>query len=189
MPGYVWDGETLPVPVEEIVDSVYGLLVREVDDMSAAPGAPPTGGSISGLLYTDTGEIWVNRQEGEKWPGRRRFTIGHELGHWVMHDTGSKSIFCRSVTIESDPEPDSSPVTSTPLPPVHEVDPIETEADAFAAAMLMPEHLVKAHYELCDGEVERLMEGFKCSQKAMLRRVLHVVPSERRREFVQSRRR
>ena len=39
-PGYVWDGERLPVPVEEIVDSVYGLLVRDVADLRGAPGAP-----------------------------------------------------------------------------------------------------------------------------------------------------
>ena len=24
VPGYIWDGETLPVPVEDIADSVFG---------------------------------------------------------------------------------------------------------------------------------------------------------------------
>ena len=42
-PAYVWDGDRLPVPIEDIVDSVYGLLVRDVDDMRAAPGAPALG--------------------------------------------------------------------------------------------------------------------------------------------------
>ncbi len=43
VPDYVWDGRQPPVPIEEIADSCFGLLVREVDDMSAAPGAPQVG--------------------------------------------------------------------------------------------------------------------------------------------------
>src|ERR1700755_3561678 len=39
-PEWLWDGESLPVPVEDVVDSVYGLLIREVDDLLTAPGAP-----------------------------------------------------------------------------------------------------------------------------------------------------
>ena len=42
MPAYIWDGESLPVPVEDIVDSIYGLRVRLVEDLSSAPGAPDT---------------------------------------------------------------------------------------------------------------------------------------------------
>ena len=88
VPAYVWDGERLPVPVEEIVDTCYGLYVRDVKDMATAPGAPALapGQSLSGLLLPASGEIWVNADEARQWPPRRRFTaIGHELGHWVMH--------------------------------------------------------------------------------------------------------
>ena len=90
LPGYVWDGERLPVPVEDIADSGFGLLVRDVEDMGTAPGAPALldGQSLSGLLLPARGEIWVNADEARQWPPRRRFTIGHELGHWVMHRTG-----------------------------------------------------------------------------------------------------
>jgi len=38
----------------------------------------------------------VNAEEARRWPSRRRFTIGHELGHWVMHRRpGQQSLFCR----------------------------------------------------------------------------------------------
>src|SRR5918995_1274408 len=96
-PGYVWDGERLPVPIEDIVDSVYGLLVRDVEDMGTAPGAPTlaSGQALSGLLLPARGEIWVNAEEARLWPPRRRFTIGHELGHWVIHRTGQQSLFVR----------------------------------------------------------------------------------------------
>ena len=28
VPPWLWDGEALPVPVEDIADSVFGLLIR-----------------------------------------------------------------------------------------------------------------------------------------------------------------
>ena len=102
VPGYVWDGERLPVPIEDIVDSVYGLLVRDVEDMRSAPGAPALaeGQALSGLLLPARGEIWVNADEARQWPPRRRFTIGHELGHHVMHNTGQQSLFCRRTSVD-----------------------------------------------------------------------------------------
>ena len=106
VPAYVWDGERLPVPIEEIVDTCYGLYVRDVDDMATAPDAPALtpGQSLSGLLLPARGEIWVNADEARQWPPRRRFTIGHELGHWVMHRTaGQQSLFCRRTTIDERP--------------------------------------------------------------------------------------
>ena len=38
VPEWIWDGESLPVPVEDIADSVFRLRVREVEDRSGAPG-------------------------------------------------------------------------------------------------------------------------------------------------------
>src|SRR5215213_4163578 len=139
-PGYVWDGEHLPVPVEDLVDSVYGLLVRDVEDMRAAPGAPmlAPGQSLSGMLLPARGEIWVNAEEARQWPPRRRFTIGHELGHWVMHRSGERSLFCRSTTVQPDEQVDQGAV---------EIPDIEEEASVFAAALLMPAHLIRREYE------------------------------------------
>ena len=37
---WIWNGETLPVPVEDIADSCFGLHVREVEDLRTAPGVP-----------------------------------------------------------------------------------------------------------------------------------------------------
>ena len=182
VPEFVWDGETLPVPVEDIVDSVFGLRVRVVDDMSAASGVSgPVPAHLSGLLLTGPGEIWVNAEEARQWPGRRRFTISHELGHWVMHRTGQEAVFCRSGVI--DPEPVAEPVAGTGGPdaaaPAVEIPPAEAEADLFAASMLMPAHLVEAHYEKAGGDIALLKEQFLSSEKAMKRRVRDVVPEDR----------
>ena len=87
VPPYIWDGSGPPIPVEEIASSYYGLLVRDMDDLSVAPGCPKLEGdeTLSGLLLPARREIWVNAAEGRQWPARRRFTIGHEIGHWVLH--------------------------------------------------------------------------------------------------------
>ncbi|MGK2955854.1 MAG: ImmA/IrrE family metallo-endopeptidase [Solirubrobacterales bacterium] len=154
VPGHIWDGETLPIPVDDIVDSVYGLRVRVVDDMSLAPGCPDISGTLSGLLLTGIGEIWVNGDEAKQWDGRRRFTIGHELGHYVMHQVTRPTVYCRVAEIEDD-----GPRPAKPLP--------EAEADAFSAALLMPAELVTAHHETLGTDIDALCEAFGCSQKAM----------------------
>lgn len=158
-PAYVWDGERLPVPVEDLADSVYGLLVRDVEDMRSAPGAPALapGQSLSGMLLPARGEIWVNANEARQWPPRRRFTIGHELGHWVMHRSGQDSLFCRRTSVEE-----------APPRPARD---IEEEASAFAAALLMPQWLLVREHARRGGDVAALCAMFGTSIAATERRI------------------
>ena len=41
VPDYVWDGKTLPVPVEQIADSCFGLLVSDMQYLEMAPERLP----------------------------------------------------------------------------------------------------------------------------------------------------
>ncbi len=61
-------GDELPVPVESIAEDLLGLAVeaREID--------------VSGMLLPAKRRILVNAAESEP---RRRFTIAHEVGHWI----------------------------------------------------------------------------------------------------------
>jgi hypothetical protein len=164
VPSWVWDGERLPVPVEEIADTCFGLLVREVDDLSSAPGVPDLapGQTFSGLLLPDRGEIWVNAEEAAQWPGRRRFTVGHELGHHCLHRHDGEAVFCRHGGIqEADPG-------SRPAVPER-----EEEANVFSAALCMPAELVRREYKR-GGGFERWCRRFGVSGAAMGRR-LHAV--------------
>lgn len=158
LPGYVWDGERLPVPVEDIADSAFGLLVRDVEEMGRAPGAPSLapGQSLSGLLLPARGEIWVNASEARQWPPRRRFTIGHELGHWVMHRSGQQALFCRKTTVSEAARPARD---------------IEEEASAFAAALLMPQWLFVREHARTKGDVAELGATFGSSIAATERRI------------------
>ena len=74
VPAWIWDGESLPIPIEDIADNCAGLLVRDVEDMSAAPGCPELGAgqALSGLLLPSVGEIWVNAEEARLWAARVR---------------------------------------------------------------------------------------------------------------------
>lgn len=168
VPEWIWDGEEPPVPVEDIADSCFGLLVRDVEDMTEAPGAPDPGpAGLSGLLLTARGEIWVNAEEAREWPRRRRFTIAHELGHWVMHRSGQGSLFCRHASVSEDEQR----ATTKPALPVP-----EEEANHFAAALLMPAHLIREHYARCGGDFSEMCRCFQSSGAAMGRRLHQAVP-------------
>lgn len=160
VPDWLWDGESLPIPVEDIADSVFGLRVREVEDMASAPGAPEVeaGQTISGLLLAARGEIWVNAAEAREWPPRKRFTIAHELGHYLLHRSGQQALFCRHGAVEEG--------ASRPRLPVAEV-----EANAFAAALLMPAPLVRERRSACGGDIDQLCLDFASSKRAMKRRL------------------
>ena len=170
VPGWIWDRESLPVPVEDIADSHCGLLVRDVEDMSAAPGCPAVGEdqTLSGLLLPSRGELWVNAEEARRWPPRRRFTIGHELGHWILHQRGQTAVFCRHGQVDVEAEAEASPER----PPL---DPIEAEANHFAAALLMPPALLRREYERPGRDFGRLCEAFAASGAAMGRRLHQVI--------------
>jgi len=168
VPSRVWDGRSLPVPIHQIAREVYGLKVRHVghDQMKEVIGPAAGDGTISGLLLTEIGEIWINEWEAQhpEWgPARKRFTIGHELGHFVMHQTGRPTIYCRASeageSLETEPTPRTVP---------------EVEANTFSAALLMPASLVRP--QMKDGKVDaahfaHLMKIFGASDKAMRRRV------------------
>ena len=169
VPDYIWNGEELPVPVEKIVSNTFGLLIREVEDMTEAPGlGEERSTNVSGLLLTGPGEIWVNAAEARQWEGRKRFTICHELGHYVIHqDSLEPTVFCRRIEVVDEAEP--GPV----------VDPraeLEREADAFAAALLMPAALVAARRVALDDDLAALCADFGASEKAMRYR-LQAVPA------------
>lgn len=169
LPDYVWKGDRPPIPVEEIADTHFGLHVRDVAPaaMREAPGCPLIGPdeALSGLLLPSLAEIWVNADEAVQWPPRRRFTIAHELGHHVLHRTGQQSLFCRKAVVD----PEEKPATTRPPIPV-----TEQEANAFAAALLMPAPLVKRYYERTGGDFKQLCKVFESSGAAMGRR-LHAV--------------
>ena len=90
------------------------------------------GQDISGLLAIENnqGTIGYNQNESRV---RRRFTIAHELGHYELHKNQSALFVDKQFKIYR------SQNSST----VNNNQELEKEANAFAAAVLMPEEFIK----------------------------------------------
>ncbi|MEJ7783765.1 MAG: ImmA/IrrE family metallo-endopeptidase [Solirubrobacteraceae bacterium] len=165
IPEWIWDGETLPVPIEAICDSHYGLLIEEHHRLAEAAGTPPDI-HLSGLLFSDAREVWVNAGEA---PVRRRFTVGHELGHWVLHCAhGHRSagavVHCRGSEVREEAAAGMDHIER-----YLDYPPDELDANQFAAALLMPARLLAAWTRSSSGE-ENLSRAFAVSPAAMSRR-------------------
>ncbi len=114
---------------------------------------------ISGLLVKrgNNPVIGVNCRHH---PHRQRFTVAHELGHYILHggeaihyDIGGEPLYFRSESI-------------------YNAD--EREANRFAAELLMPEHLVSRCIEAGTCTVDTLAEIFDVSEDAMRYRLVNL---------------
>lgn len=109
----------LPIPIEEIAGR---LDITDIEDVTAE--------NFEGGLITDTtrssGAILVNRTARR---GRRRFTIGHELGHFLMttHKPPSGGFRCSRADMRRWNPKDPSPAAK-----------MEFEANEFSGLLLMP---------------------------------------------------
>ncbi|HZO95857.1 MAG TPA: ImmA/IrrE family metallo-endopeptidase [Gaiellaceae bacterium] len=108
-------GAEFPVPVEAIAEDLLGLAVERAE-------LP-----CSGMLLPAERRIVVNAAEV---PTRQRFTVAHELGHWVCQvlEGDPAPVYCRAEDVGVDPAAKAR----------------EREANVFAAELLMPEEAVRA---------------------------------------------
>lgn len=122
-------------------------------------------GEISGLLMTGNGRslVAVNSEHHEN---RKRFSIGHELGHFYLghqFEAGAHVHVDRGNFISA-----RGPRAAAGI------DPKEIEANQFSAALLMPASAVRAEVQkrtvgapLFDEQVRELAEMFVVSEQAM----------------------
>jgi Zn-dependent peptidase ImmA (M78 family) len=108
-------GLTLPIPVEEIARAAGISEIKRVDATA-----------FEGMLVHDsakqTGVIAVNRKSSVE---RKRFTVGHELGHFLHQFSCTKNDLVMSSAQRGDRHTER-----------------EVEANLFAAELLMPDRLV-----------------------------------------------
>jgi hypothetical protein len=161
-----------PVPVERVAGSLLGLFVDEADDLRALPAAPTGQGRLSGMLDAEEMVLWVDRGEARRSPGRRRFTIAHEIGHLVLHVPSVREVF---YDLAADiRELDEGP----PGEELPELRRREREANVFARELLMPERLVSEQAHATGFNLPALAGRFEVSVPAMrLRlRLLKLLP-------------
>lgn len=142
---------TLPIKIEEIA-RMEGLKVTPLQ-LEA---------DVSGLLVieNDQAVIGYNKNESRV---RRRFTVAHELAHYCLHRDQS------SLFIDKQFRAYRTSPSSYSLKTQH----LEQEANAFAAAILMPADLVEAEVEKTnidlgsEDEIKELAKLFDVSTTAM----------------------
>lgn len=100
--------------------------------------------TVSGLLRD--GVIYANYLESTN---RQRFTMAHEIGHYVLHNV-TQDVY-RSLDAPRDEK--------------------EREADAFAAALLMPRHLLTKAIEKGIDTIDALAARFQVSKQSMRIRI------------------
>jgi len=115
---------------------------------------------VSGKIQRDErGGYYIvaNKAEPEV---RQRFTIAHELGHYIYHRALIGDGIADSPAYRA---PDETVYETTPLERVH-----ETQANQFAANFLMPRKLIRqAEAEHPQANVQQLAQLFKVSEDAM----------------------
>jgi Zn-dependent peptidase ImmA (M78 family) len=113
----------------------------------------------SGLLIPAERRIVLRASESQS---RQRFTLAHELGHWVcqVKEGHEAAVYCRAA--------DVAPTTDRLL---------AREANVFAAELLMPEEAVRAEWPRAASAAE-LATWFGVSAEAMSWRLynLRLVP-------------
>lgn len=135
------------IPVVEVAEQ-NGVNVVFVDMGKFAE-------EVAGFIDFSEKRIYVNKADS---PERQRFTVAHELGHWVMHRKAFEA------------NPERYPV----LPRFQSVDKsnaFEQEANAFASELLVPEHLLR---QVRYAPPSALAQVFNVSRTMMEIRLKHV---------------
>lgn len=134
-----------PVPVHLLVAD-YGLSIQFFSPPPPHNSSLPP---IAGAIVPDQQIILVNINDS---PRRQIFTIAHELGHWLLH----KEILLSN--------PETGILFRRPLG--NEKDPIEQEANCFAANLLVPEFMLTKYLGYTRDET-KLAEIFNVSQQVI----------------------
>lgn len=148
----------IPVPVEAIARAAGIQVVRS-----------PAAGQESGFLMRDGQRVLIGLNSNDS-PRRQRFTIAHELGHFELH-TGRALIVDHTVRINKRDDVSSAATH-----------PEEIQANAFAAALLMPETFIHSavRRHINSGVVTQahltklLADDFDVSEQAMTWRLVNL---------------
>lgn len=142
---------------------IYKLAAKL--NIKVVPKALPE--EISGLFILSREQPIISFNKLQKNKQRRRFTIAHEIGHYFLHSK-EKSVF-----VDKSPKVLFRNIASSSGEIL-----CEREANAFAAALLMPKGLVFQEIgsspEKTDDIVKYLSNRFKVSEQAMTFRLANL---------------
>jgi Zn-dependent peptidase ImmA (M78 family) len=143
-----------PFPYEAIIKDKADLDIIFLDLEDDA---------VSGvILYEDTDKRFNILVNAAKHPHRQHFTLGHELGHYFLHQDILKE---EKGLVDGESSVDNTNILYRLDDPA-EKNRIETEANHFAAGLLMPEDLVRDAWD-ATADIEECAKIFNVSTIAM----------------------
>ena len=132
-----------PVPIEEIIECHLELDLR-FGNLEIRFGRK----EVLGAIWIKEKKIVVDESiDPTTYPaknGRYRFTLGHEVGHWVLH---RGYYFAQSLQFDLFGASDQPSIVCRN----GDTAPIEWQANAFSACVLMPKELVQDAWEQKQG--------------------------------------
>lgn len=158
---------TLPVPIEFIIEQTYGLeiLWEELPE--------PHGSIVLGKLQPLYRRIVLNsRHEAmfEEWMGPERFTLAHELAHWIYDAVKPDQL---AFNLEGCPEEQYCYHKESPnLRALETLRLREMNANKLAAHLLLPEDLVlKEDIEVVLRDIPRTASKWRVSRTTLRIRI------------------
>lgn len=160
----------------EVPDLTFNLAIAEVRReigrvLETRPGAERP---LAGFLYAEAsdGLLLIKKDDPI---ARRRFTVAHELGHFLLHRSDTtlvltEALMAPEVSKQSDGGEDSLPFGEVAFslvegaPGRDDLRRMEREANAFAAELLMPK-------EWCEQLFAAHQKQFGSDERALLRRL------------------
>jgi len=162
----VWQGSVKKINIDSIIEFEYDLDIQWENIDLYSPG-----NIVLAAIFPKQKIIYMNETKRELFVekmGTMNFSKAHELGHWVLHVTDQKdyeqlafsefeTFYCRSYAKKP---------------------PQETQADMFAASILMPKsilsgaiHMLKKHGRVTFNELYKLKDAFEVSISALTIRI------------------
>lgn len=151
-----YDIDAPPIPVEELATNM-GVTVKIL----------PYEGELSGMIYRKDEKVFIGVNSLHH-PNRQRFTIAHEIGHFLLHE-GKEFHVDKSFRINLRDNNSSLAVDSE-----------EIEANRFAAELLMPfnmlqKDLLNKTIDMEDEhQIKNLAKIYIVSVQAMTHRITNI---------------
>lgn len=122
--------DTLPVPIEEIVEFNLGINIVPFPNLQ-------TNFDVEGFLSIDLTNIYVDEFIYNNRPTRFRFTLAHEVGHFILHRRFIKKFAFSSIDVWKDFYRKADDKKYSWL---------EWQAYAFAGLLLVPRKILLGHF-------------------------------------------
>jgi len=158
--------DKVPIPIEDIIEFDLKFDILPTENLQSNY-------DTDGFITGDFTSIYVDEYVYKNRPNRYRFTLAHEVGHFVLHKNILKGHAIASV--------------SSWKKYISEIDPkdysdIEFQGYAFAGLLLVPPHHLKIHFDANLHKTSTLIkqaknknikrEDYLCYAKAALSRIL-----------------